>query len=81
MLIQELDQLIKQVCPIDGLNSSGTIWFKQEATEEQKQAAIALYNLHKDSLIFTPPEVVEEDPIERVKAFLAANPDIATLIK
>lgn len=82
MLIEELDKLIKTVCPIDGLDSVGNIWWTSEATEEQKKAAIELYNLHKDSLVSTPPEViVATDPIERVKAFLAANPDIAELIK
>ena len=39
MKIRELDALIKVVCPIDGVNSDGVIWFKPEATAEQRAAA------------------------------------------
>jgi hypothetical protein len=46
MKLYELDQLIKVVCPIDGINSSGAIWFKPEATDEQKAAAQALMDAH-----------------------------------
>lgn len=42
MKLWELDEAIKAVCPIDGVSSSGTIWFKPEATEEQKTTAQAL---------------------------------------
>lgn len=50
MLIHELDQLIQAVCPIDGLSSNGEIWFKPEATEEQKAAAQALMDEHLASV-------------------------------
>ena len=46
MLIDELDAAIRAVCPIDGINTKGVIWFRPEATDEQKAAAqevMALY--------------------------------------
>jgi hypothetical protein len=42
MKIHELNDMIQEVCPIDGINSDGVIWFKPEATDEQKVAAQAL---------------------------------------
>jgi hypothetical protein len=39
MKIYELSQLIEQEAPIYGINSDGAIWFKPEATEEEKNAA------------------------------------------
>lgn len=42
MKLWELDEAIKAVCPIDGVSSEGAIWFKPEATEEQKAAAQAI---------------------------------------
>lgn len=39
MKLFELDELIKSVCPIDGINSDGEIWFSDTATEEQKAEA------------------------------------------
>ena len=42
MKLYELDDLIKTLCPIEGVNSSGAIWFKPEATPEQREAAEAL---------------------------------------
>lgn len=49
MKIEELNDAILAVCPIDGLNADGIVWFKPEATEDQKQAAKALMeaNLQK----------------------------------
>jgi hypothetical protein len=46
MNIGQLDQLIKAVAPIDGINTNGVIWFKPEATDEQKAAAQALMDEH-----------------------------------
>ena len=48
MKIDELNDLVKAVCPIDGLNSDGVIWFKSVATQPQKDAARAIVsaNLH-----------------------------------
>ena len=42
MKLYEIDEAIKAVCPIEGVNSSGVIWFKPEATPEQREAAEAL---------------------------------------
>lgn len=53
MKIYELDQLIKIVCPIEGVNSDGAIFFKPEATDEQKAAAQALMDEHLPSLDLT----------------------------
>lgn len=39
MKICELDNMIKAVCPIHGVNSDGVISFKDEATGEQRAAA------------------------------------------
>ena len=46
MKLYELDDLIKAVAPIDGINSSGAIWYKPEATAEQRAAAQALMDAH-----------------------------------
>ncbi|MFZ4124583.1 MAG: hypothetical protein ACOYJ2_00735 [Rickettsiales bacterium] len=50
MKLYELDELIRAVCPIDGLNSEGVIWFRPEATQEQKDAAEALIAEHLAAL-------------------------------
>jgi hypothetical protein len=44
MLIQDVDKLIRAVCPIDGLNAAGEIFFDPSATPEQRDAAIAVFN-------------------------------------
>lgn len=45
MNIDDLNDMIKAVCPIDGINSNGVIWFKSEATDDQKlQAQIIMNN-------------------------------------
>lgn len=46
MKLSELSQSIAAVCPIDGINSDGVIWFKPDATDEQKAAAQALMDTH-----------------------------------
>jgi uncharacterized pyridoxal phosphate-containing UPF0001 family protein len=50
MNLGQLDQLIKAVAPIDGINTNGVIWFKPEATDEQKAAAQALMDEHLASI-------------------------------
>lgn len=50
MLIEDLDQLIKTVCPIDGIDTKGIIWFAVGATAEQKAAAQALMDEHLPTL-------------------------------
>ena len=39
MKIYELDEAIRAICPIDGINSDGVIWFKPEATKDEKAQA------------------------------------------
>lgn len=39
MLLCDLDVMIKTYCPIHGINTNGEIWFKDDATEEQKEKA------------------------------------------
>lgn len=51
MLIEELDAMVRAVCPIDGINSKGVIWFKPEATPEQRAAAQALISEHLAKLV------------------------------
>lgn len=50
MTIEELDALVKAVCPIHGLNSNGVIWFKPEATTDQRLAAQAVVATHLSEL-------------------------------
>lgn len=50
MKLYELSNLIAAVCPIDGINSDGMIWFKPEATKDQKMQAQALMDEHLPSL-------------------------------
>ena len=50
MKLHELDELIKAVCPIDGINTKGAIWFLPEATPEQRAAAQALMDEHLGSI-------------------------------
>ena len=48
MNIQLLTKTIDKVCPIDGLSSANEIWFKSEATDEQKALAWDIYNNWED---------------------------------
>jgi hypothetical protein len=51
MKLHELDELIKTVCPIDGICASPQrIDFKSEATPEQRAAAQALMDEHLGSV-------------------------------
>lgn len=50
MLIDKLDREIKKICPIDGIDSSGTIWFKAEATQQQRRAAQAIMDAELPTL-------------------------------
>lgn len=57
MKIAELDAIVKEVCPIDGLNSDGVIWFKPEATDAQRAQAQKIMEENLASLTST-----EEQP-------------------
>jgi len=48
MNIQLLTKTIDKICPIDGLSSANEIWFKAEATQEQKALAWDIYNGWED---------------------------------
>lgn len=50
MKLHEIDEAIKLVCPIEGVNSNGVIWFLPEATPAQKAAAQALMDEHLPQL-------------------------------
>lgn len=41
-MLADLHMAIAAVCPIDGVDGDGTIWFRPEATEQQKSAAQAI---------------------------------------
>lgn len=51
MTLAELDQIIKEVCPIYGINSNGIIFFMDTATEEQKTTAEQLISEHIGSVV------------------------------
>lgn len=50
MKLHDLDQLIRAVCPIDGIDSNGNITFKPEAAQPQRDAAEALMAQHLGSI-------------------------------
>jgi len=58
--IRELTTAIQGVCPIDGINSSGAIWFRGEATPEQRAAAQQLMDAHLPTLEPLKPPTPEE---------------------
>lgn len=68
MNITFIDSQIKAICPIDGLDSDGNISFRPEATDEQKAAAITLY----DQLILQPDPVEKPDPALTQGQFVVA---------
>lgn len=41
MKLYEIHEAISELAPIDGVNSEGVIWFKDEATAAEKAAAQA----------------------------------------
>lgn len=46
MQLWELDEQIRAVCPIEGINSDGLIFFANEATPQQRLAAQAIMDAH-----------------------------------
>ena len=50
MKLDQLDQIIRAVCPIDGISTDGAIAFKAEATQQQRDAATALMAQYIGSL-------------------------------
>lgn len=76
MDIRELTEAIQAACPIDGLNSSGAIWFRPEATPEQRAAAQALMDTKLPRL--EPPKPMP--PAERLAAAGLTVPELKTLL-
>ena len=68
MNIEKLHAAIAAICPIDGLDSSGKIYFKSEATEAQKEAAQAIFANWQDV-----PEAIELTKLEFKKRLTAAG--------
>jgi hypothetical protein len=48
MNVEKLTQKINSICPIEGLDTDRNIWFKPEATEEQKALAYDIYDNWQD---------------------------------
>jgi hypothetical protein len=46
MKLWELSEMIAAVCPVDGINSDGVIFYKPEVTPTQQSAAEALMVAH-----------------------------------
>ena len=51
MMLDELDVAVKVLCPIDGVNSNGVIFFRPKATSDQRVVAQALMNTNLDTLV------------------------------
>jgi hypothetical protein len=68
MNLAKLDEAIKKVCPIDGVNSAGRIDFKPEATEAQKILAQEIFDNWQD-----PVEAIELTKLEFKKRLTEAG--------
>lgn len=44
MTLAEIDNQIRSICPIDGIDSDGDIYFSESATDDQKLTALSLMN-------------------------------------
>lgn len=54
MTLAELDTLVRAVCPIDGINSSGVVFHQPSATASQKTAAQAVMTANLSSVTYPP---------------------------
>ena len=77
MRIENLDLAIKEICPIDGINSNGEISFKPNATPEQKKAAAEMMSLNLPTLNFSEQIL----PQTLVQQILASPADLEALKK
>jgi hypothetical protein len=50
MKIDELTLLVAKVCPIDGMNSNGVIFYKPSATDAERTLAQSLVAAHLPTL-------------------------------
>ena len=80
--IEQLDEQLKAVCQIHGVSigrwndrATWRINFKDEATKAERAAA------QKVLQSFVPQEDAPVDPVEKLKAFLAENPDVVAVLK
>lgn len=75
MNLTTLHELIAAVCPIDGINSGGVIWFAASATPEQQVAAQGVMNTNLPQLgVIEPPPPLT--PLEQIRA-IEATPTVA----
>lgn len=54
----------------------GEITFADEMTDDQKTAVMAVYERHDPNL-----SAAEKTPLDKLKEFLAVNPDVAAFLK
>ena len=69
-LTTKLHECVAKVCPIDGLNSNGTIFFKPEATEEERAKAKAVFEAFDwsdEAAKAYELELVKRTALEKVK--------------
>lgn len=72
MTLAQLNDQIAAVCPIDGINSDGVIWFKPEATDDQRKSAQALMNQQNLKPADVPPIPETQDtPLEAFYSLVA----------
>jgi len=68
MLIYELNDKIKQVCPIIGISSDGKIDFADNATENQRNAAQAIMDAELPELGNPSPQILILQQIAALEA-------------
>ena len=80
MRLHKLDEAIRAICPIDGLDSNGNISFKDEATTQQRadaQALVAATPIDTPADLAT--EVAENDAINQLLLNSKADAGYAVL--
>lgn len=70
MDIVTIDNLIKAVCPIYGVSSTGRIDYKDEATAEQRTAAQAIMDTNLPLLGVVTPEQIQTQLTQAVQNYL-----------
>ncbi len=77
MNIEKLHAAIAAICPIDGLDSSGKIYFKTEATNFQKLAAESIFANWTDPV--EVKEILRSTIIERLESVNKFDDAIAVM--
>lgn len=81
MKLYKLDKLIQSVCPIDGINSDGAIFYRSEATSQQRAEAAALMAQYLPSLTLDgPPDAVTMRQARLALLQIGKLGDVATAI-